>query len=63
MRNTQELMHQKYCYADLFADDGTYHKNSPDIDENNEEMLIDFLTIVNRRNKINFPIITIEVHT
>ena len=48
----------KYCYADLFADDATFHKNSPDIGEINDEMLIDFFTIVfwSKQNKlpINF---------
>ena len=36
----------KYCYADLLADDATFHKNSPDIGEINDEMLIDFFTIM-----------------
>ena len=48
----------KYCYADLFADDAIFHKNSPDIGEINDEMLIDFFTIVfwSKQNKlpINF---------
>ena len=48
----------KYCYADIFADDATFHKNSPDIEEINDEMLIDFFNIVfwSKQNKlpINF---------
>ena len=48
----------KYCYADIFADNATIHKNSPDIEEINNEMLIDFFTIVfwSKQNKlpINF---------
>ena len=46
----------KYCYADLFADDTTVHNNSPDIDEINEEMLIDFLKIVGRSKQNKLPI-------
>ena len=46
----------KYCYADLFADDGTFHKNSPEIDEINDEMLIDFLTIVHWSKQNKLPI-------
>ena len=46
----------KYCYADLFADDGTFHKNGPEIDEINDEMLIDFLTIVHWSKQNKLPI-------
>ena len=46
----------KYCYADLFADDATVHNNSPDIDEINKEMLIDFLKIVGWSKQKKLPI-------
>ena len=46
----------KYCYAELFADDGTFHKNSPEIDEINDEIRIDFLTIVHWSKQNKLPI-------
>ena len=45
-----------YCYADLFADDETDHNNSPDIDEINEEMLINFFKIVGWSKQNKLPI-------
>ena len=36
----------KYCYADLFDDDATFHKNSPDVDEIGDGIRTDFLTTV-----------------
>ena len=50
----------KYCFADLFADDGTFHENSQNIDEINEEMLIDFLTIVNWSKQSKIKVHTYE---
>ena len=45
----------KYCYTNIFADDVTVHKNSPNIDGINEEMLTDFLMIVylSKQNKLS----------
>ena len=53
----------KYCYADLFSDDATFHKNSPDVDEIEGEILTDFLTKCIGVIKINFLSILIKVHT
>ena len=46
----------KYCYADLFADDATFHKNSPDVDVIEDEILTDFLTIVHWSKQNKLPI-------
>ena len=46
----------KYCYSDLFADDATFHKNSPDVDEIENEILTDFLTIVHWSKQNILPI-------
>ena len=40
----------------LLLDDGTFHKNSPEIDEINDKMLIDFLTIVHWSKQNKLPI-------
>lgn len=48
----------KHCFSDLFADDTTLHKSSPNVEISNAEILADFLITVywSKRNKlpINF---------